>query len=46
MINLNNMVSEIDFFTLFSGSVLDVENADEVGRPAAHHAVKQLKQNA
>lgn len=35
-INLNDMVSEINFFSFFSGSVLNIENADKIGCPTSH----------
>ena len=28
------MVSEVNFLSLFSGSVLNIENADEISSPA------------
>ena len=37
------MVPEVDLLALLPGAVLDVEDADEVGRPAAHEAVEELE---
>lgn len=43
---LDDMVSEINFLTFFSGSVFNVEDANEVSSPASQQAVEELKQNA
>ena len=40
------MVPEVDLLSLLPGAVLDVEDADEVGGPAAHEAVEDLEQHA
>ena len=44
--NLDDMVSEINFLPLFSGSVFDVENANKVSSPAAQQTVEELKKYA
>ena len=43
---LDDVVLEADAFLLLAGAVLDVEDADEVGGPAAHETVEQLQQHA
>ena len=40
------MVSEVDFLSFLPGSVLYVEDADEVSGPAAHQSVEELEENA
>lgn len=40
---LNNMVSEINFFSLLSGSVLNIKDTDKVSSPASHQSIKKLK---
>lgn len=42
--DLDDVVLEVDVLLLLAGPVLDVEDADEVGGPAAHEAVEQLQQ--
>ena len=44
--DLDDVVLEADAFLLLAGAVLDVEDADEVGGPAAHEAVEDLEQHA
>jgi len=44
--DLDDVVLEADAFLLLAGAVLDVEDADEVGGPAAHEAVEDLQQHA
>lgn len=44
--NLNNMVSEINFFPFFSGSILHIENANEVGSPAPQNSIEELEENS
>lgn len=39
---LNDMVLEANILFLLSGSVLYVENADEIRRPAPNDSVEQL----
>lgn len=45
-LDLDDMVPEIKFFSLFSGSVFNVECANEVSSPAAQQAVEELKKGA
>jgi len=40
--DLDDVVLEADAFLLLAGAVLDVEDADEVGGPAAQEAVEDL----
>jgi hypothetical protein len=44
--DLDDVVLEADALPLLAGAVLDVEDADEVGGPAAHEAVEHLEQHA
>ena len=44
--NLDDMVPEIKFLSLFSGSVFNVECANEVSSPATQQAVEELKKSA
>lgn len=41
--HLNNMVSEINFFSLLSGSVLNIKDTYKVSSPASHESVEKLK---
>ena len=43
---LDDVVLEADALLLLAGSVLDVEDADEVGGPAAEEAVEDLQHDA
>ena len=43
---LDDVVLEADAFLLLAGAVLDVEDTDEVGGPAAQEAVEDLQQDA
>jgi hypothetical protein len=43
---LDDVVLEADAFLLLAGAILDVEDTDEVGRPAAQEAVEDLQQHA
>lgn len=43
---LNDMVSEIGFFSLFPGSVLHVKGTDEVRSPAPQQAIEELEEYA
>ena len=45
-LNLNDVVSEINFFSLFSGSVFNIKYANEVSSPATQQAVEELKKYA
>jgi len=45
-LNLDDMVPEVEFFSLFSGSVFNVECANEVSSPATQQAVEELKKGA
>jgi len=45
-LDLDDMVPEIKFFSLFSGSVFNVEGANEVSSPATQQAVEELKKGA
>ena len=45
-LNLDDMVPEINFLFLFSGSVFNVECANEVSGPATQQAVEDLKECA
>lgn len=45
-INLDNMVPEIYFLSFFPGSVLYIENTDEISSPASHQAIKELEKDA
>lgn len=44
--NLDDMVSEINFFPFFSSSVFDVEDTNQIGSPAAEQAIEELKQHS
>lgn len=41
--DLNDMVSEISFLSFLSGSVFNIEDADEISCPATHQAIKELE---
>lgn len=40
------MVPEINLLSFFPGSVLHIENADDISSPATHQAVEELKHNS
>lgn len=42
---LDDMVSEVDFLSLFPGSVFNIENADEVSSPTTQEPIEELKQD-
>lgn len=41
--NLNDMVPEISLFSLFPGSVFNIENTNEVSCPTTQQAIEELK---
>ena len=43
---LDHMVPEVHLVALLPGAVLQVQDADQVRRPAAHQAVEELEQDA
>ena len=45
-IYLNYMVPKIHFFSLLSGSVLNIEYTNEVSSPAPHQPIKQLESDS
>jgi hypothetical protein len=43
---LNNMIPEINLFSFFSSSVLNIKYADKVSSPASHQPIKKLKNDS
>ena len=46
LMNLNNMVSKINFFPFFSSSIFDIEYTNQISSPATKQAIEELKQNS
>ena len=42
---LNDVISEINFLSFLSGSVLNIQNADEISRPTSHQTVEELEED-
>lgn len=46
LINLNDMVSKVNFFSFLSGSVLHIKHTYEISSPAPHEAIEELEDNS
>lgn len=46
LMNLNNMVSKINFFPFFSSSIFNIEYTNQISSPATKQAIEELKQNS
>lgn len=43
---LNNMIPEINLFSLLSSSVLNIKNTNKICSPASHQPIKKLEKDS